>query len=133
MPNTFVEPNDIAFRATGFGQIPIQLWAGEAPKVTQTFPPASGVAFEKYEVFAVDATGHAIKYDPAGTAPANKPVGFTAQAFAAGAKGVAGYIAGAPNHEVLKWPASLDTFAKRQAVFLGTPMFVGQLNRKPVV
>jgi len=133
MANTFVEPNDIAHRATGYGQIPIQLWAGEAPKHTDTFPPAPGVAFEKYEVFAVNAAGQAIKFDPAGSDGAEKPVGFTAQAFAAGAKGVAGYTSGAPNHEVLKWPSSLDTYAKRRVAFLGTPMFIGELNRKPVV
>lgn len=137
MPNQFVEPNDIASRSTGFGIIPVQLWAGEAPKHTDTFPPAPGVSFEKYEVFSVNSAGQAIKFDPT-AAPetadgANKPVGFTAQAFPVGAMGVAGYTSGAPNHEVLKWPESLDTYAKRRVAFLGTPMFIGELNRKPVV
>jgi len=37
------------------------------------------------------------------------------------------FISGGFNHEALVWHANLDTLAKRQAAFAGTPVYVQQL------
>jgi hypothetical protein len=36
-------------------------------------------------------------------------------------------LAGAPNHEILIWPAGINTIAQRKAAFAGTPMFPSAL------
>ena len=55
---------------------PVQLYAGEAPIVTSRVTTATGVTLAKYEVYAINATGEAIKHDPTGSAPATKAVGI---------------------------------------------------------
>lgn len=132
MPDRIFEPNDLAGSWKGEGFRPQQLWAGESEKVTESRPKAAGLAFAKYEVYAVDASGNAIKYDPtAADTPAGKPHGFTAQPVTAASAYVQGYVSGSPNHEALVWPVSLDTFEKRRAAFYESRgMFVEKLNGK---
>lgn len=131
MAERIFETNDLAGSWYGTGFRPQQLWAGESEKVTESRPKAAGIAFAKYEVYAVDANGNAIKFDPAGAAPANKPHGFTAQPVTAESAFVQGYVSGSPNHEALVWPESLDTFEKRRAAFYESRgMFVEKLNGK---
>jgi hypothetical protein len=116
---------DLAADTTLGTYSPTQLWAGESPIVTSNIAAAAGVAFAKYEVYAVDASGNAIKHDPtatAGTAP-TIAVGFFAQAVAAGQTGPV-FIGGAPNHAALGWHASLTTLATRRAAFKGTDIHV---------
>lgn len=106
---------------------PVQLYAGESDIVTNYYDAAAGVAFGKYEVFAVDATGKAIKYDNAGASPANVAVGITAQAIAAGARGPA-FVGGSFNHAALTWPAGLTTFPLRRAAFARTNINIAELK-----
>lgn len=117
-------------RRTMDGVRPLQLWAAEADKITESRKLAAGVKFADYEVYAVNAEGEAIKFDPAATdGHANKAHGFTCIRTTEGSQWVQGYVAGAPNHEVLVWPDSLNTFEKRRAVFYDSRgMFVSQLN-----
>lgn len=132
MAQEIFEPDDLAGNWSWGGVVPQQLWAGEYPKHTSSGAAGgSALTFAKYEVVAFDkATGLYIKYDPtaaAGTAAAT-PIGFTAQPTVSGGP-IQVYDSGAPNHEALVWPASLDTFAKRLAVFsyAGSNIFVARL------
>lgn len=135
MAERVFEPNDLAGHWTGTGFRPAQLWAGESEKVTESRTLAAGVAFAKYEVYAVDsATGNAIKFDPTATGDAATAHGFAAQPTTTGTTYVQGYVSGSPNHEALLWPESLDTFEKRRAAFYGSRgMFVEKLNGKAPV
>lgn len=133
MVQAIYEPDDLAGNSNWDGVKPQQLWAGEYPKHTSSgiANGANTVEFKKYEVVAYDkATDRYIKYDPAaaaGTAAAT-PVGFTCQPTVGGGS-IQVYDSGAPNHEALVWPTSLDTFAKRKAAFAyaGSNIFVARL------
>lgn len=132
MAQEIYEPDDLAGNWSYDGITPQQLWAGEYPKHTSSgiAGGASSVEFAKYEVVAYDGSADRyIKYDPTatGTAAAT-PVGFTAQPTVGGGS-IQVYDSGAPNHEALVWPASIDTFAKRKAAFAyaGSNIFVGRL------
>lgn len=131
MADRIFEPNDLAGSWKGTGFRPQQLWAGESEKVTESRVKAAGLSFAKYEVYAVDQDGSAIKFDPSAAegAPAAKAHGFTAQPVGPESTYVQGYVTGSPNHEALVWPESLDTFEKRRAAFYGSRgMFVEKLN-----
>jgi len=59
---------DIAAGEIALGTFtPVQLFAGEAKIITGDYELA--VAVVKYGVYALDATGKVIVWDPAGTAP----------------------------------------------------------------
>lgn len=128
------EPYDLAGSWQWDGLKPVQVWAGESQKVTESRKLATGVTFAKYEVYSLNAAGEAAKYDPAAVdgggepAPESKAHGFTAQPTTTGSSHVQGYVAGSPNHEALVWPVALTTFESRRAVFYGTGIFVEQLN-----
>jgi hypothetical protein len=101
-----------------------QLFAGESDILTDAAPVAAGVRFAKYEVAAMDDTGALIKFDPAGAAPANVARVIVAQPITADGQSAPYYYGGVFNHEALVWPASLDTEAKRKAVFMGSMIHV---------
>lgn len=133
MVQEIYEPNDLAGNQSWDGITPQQLWAGEYPKHTSSGVAggANTVVYKKYEVVAFDkATNQYIKYDPTAAAgeAAATPVGFTAQPTVGGGS-IQVYDSGAPNHEALVWPASVDTFAKRIAAFSfpGSNIFVARL------
>jgi len=131
MAQEIYEPDDLAGSATWDGIKPQQLWAGEYQKHTSDgiAAGASTVVFQKYEVVALNRTnGQYIKYDPAGTGDATTPVGFAAQPTVGGGA-IQVYDSGAPNHEALVWPSSLDTYEKRRLAFAypGSNIFVGRL------
>jgi hypothetical protein len=117
---------DLAGDSTLGTYTPVQVFAGEAPIVTYNRKTAAGVTLVKYEVYAVNAAGDAIKYDSAGSAPANVAVGIAAQAAAA-ASNFPTYEAGAFNHAALVWPVAADTFAERRAAFARTPINIMKL------
>jgi hypothetical protein len=133
MAQAIYEPDDLAGNSNWDGVKPQQLWAGEYPKHTSSGKAggASSVIYAKYEVVAYDAaTDTYIKYDPTaaeGEAAAT-PVGFTCQPTVGGGS-IQVYDSGAPNHEALVWPASIDTLAKRKAAFAyaGSNIFVARL------
>lgn len=105
---------------------PVQLFAGSADVVTDTFPVGADLA--QYQVFAVNAAGGAVPHDPTASDGTEKAVGITLYAVTlANAGNVTGYIGGDFNHEVLVWHASLDTLAKRKAAFLRTNIAIKSL------
>ena len=105
---------------------PVQLYAGEAPIVNSRVTTATGVTLAKYEVYAINAAGEAIKHDPTGSAPATKAVGIAMQPIAAASSGPV-LTGGALNHAALVWHASLDTLGKRQVQFAGTDIHIEKL------
>lgn len=105
---------------------PVELFAGSADVVTDTFPV--GADLETYQVFAVNAAGAAVPHDPTASDGTEKAVGITCFAVTLSAGGhVSGYIGGDFNHEALKWHASLDTLAERKAAFLRTNIAIKSL------
>jgi hypothetical protein len=131
MVQAIYEPDDLAGNSNWDGVKPQQLWAGEYPKHTSSGVAggANTVEYKKYEVVALNKTnGHYIKYNPAGTGDETVPVGFTAQPTVGGDH-IQVYDSGAPNHEALVWPASIDTYDKRRLAFAyaGSNIFVGRL------
>jgi hypothetical protein len=103
--------NDIASGETALGTFtPVQLYAGEAPIITNDYELTANVA--KYQICQLDATGKVV---PAGTASA---VGYiiASQAGVAGDR-IAFFEGGFFNHEALNgWPAGATTFEARRAL-----------------
>lgn len=109
------------YTATG-----VQLYSGEAPTVTTQYVAATGVTLAKYEVFAVSATGEAIKFAPGGVAPATVAVGIAAQPAVAGGP-VPAFTGGAFNPAALVWPTDFDAYADQKAAFQGTDIHIQKL------
>jgi hypothetical protein len=108
--------------------VPIQLQAGEAPIVTDGFTAATGISFEKYEVFALDATGKAIKFDPTElTDPDKIAVGIAAQATTASGTKFPAFVGGCFNHEALVWPVAFTTYELRRLAFIGTDIHISKV------
>lgn len=98
---------------------PVQLFAGEAPIITDNFPV--GADLEQYEVFALDANGIAVKHAPGAADGTEIAAGIACYAVVNGTDTtVAAYTGGFFNHEALVWEASLDDLAKRKAQFTST-------------
>lgn len=100
---------------------PEQLYAGEAPIVTNWAPALADLV--KYQVVLLTPTGLAETGEFDGTVPAV----ITAQPALTG-QNCPYFAGGAFNHEMLVWPAALDTLAKRKAFFGGTPIQVYALH-----
>jgi hypothetical protein len=108
---------------------PLQLYAGEAPIVTSRVKGATGLTFAKFEVYALNAAGEAIKHDPtatAGTAPTFAR-GIMAQPLTVAASWNPCFTGGAFNHEALVWHASLTTLGARQVAFAGSDIHIEKL------
>ena len=103
------------------------LLAGDGDVVTKPQKAATGVDIAQFEVYAEDANGFAVKFDPAGSAPVNKVVGIAAQATAAAGGEFPGYVGGIFNHAVLVWPSGFTDLRKRMAAFTGTTLGVREL------
>lgn len=105
-----------------FPQAP-QLFAGEMPIVTDRANVADSLSFAQYEVIAINTTTNTIiKYDPAGVAPANVAAGILCNSVdttTVTGQDSAYYTGGCFNHSALVWPAAVDTFEERKAVFAG--------------
>ena len=107
--------------------VPTQLFAGEAPIITNDYVIDAGVTVVKHGVYALNATGEVIEYDPAGSAPATTPRLIASQDGAALDR-ISFFEGGMFNHEALVWPVSLTTFDARRAVFGSTGTIkIGQL------
>jgi hypothetical protein len=103
--------NDIAGGRTVLGSTaPVQLFAGEAPIVTNDYELTTNVA--KYQVCRLDAAGKQVAVD------AVDAVGFViaSQAGVIGDR-IAFFEGGFFNHEALNgWPAGSTTFEQRRAL-----------------
>lgn len=130
MARTVFDTDDLAGYREATGQRPLQLWAGDAKIITESFDKQNvAESFAKYEVVAIDADGKVIKHDPAGAGEAAKARGFIAQPVDEKSAKVQVFTGGYPNHEALVWNAALDTFEKRRHAFVESgSMFIGKLN-----
>lgn len=105
---------------------PTNLFAGEAPIITDGFQTLSAV--QMYEVVAKNAAGEiqVLTYPPVDGQ-------LNTQAFAITAQPgnvddfIPVYTGGAFNHAALIWPAGCDTLEKRQALFDRTDIHIGNL------
>lgn len=91
----------------------------------------SGVNVPAYTPMALDSTNNQhYPYNPAGANGRNKALYLSAFAIntAGGAAKHALIRKGGFNIEAINWPATTDTFDKRQAVFAGTPISINQLD-----
>lgn len=115
--------NDLAGGGLVGSYEPEQLFAGEAPIVTDA--AATAVAdVKKYEVLVLEATGLR-RPDPDTDKGAQCVI--AAQAAATIGMQVPYFAAGKFNHAVLVWPTALDTYAKRQAFFMGSDIHIGHI------
>lgn len=108
-----------------------QLLAGEAKLVTDwaNVTTDGTTSYGKFEVIALASDGTIAKYNPAGSAPLNSPVGILAQPIAINqTTKVPYYSGGFFNHQALIWPGTLTTLVARKAVFLRTPIEIGELS-----
>lgn len=111
------------FEQIGTKSLSLQLFAGEAPIITDSAPALEDI--RQYEVVALTETGvrklHA-------TAPADpgQAVVIAAQAVKAGQQ-CPYWDAGKFNHAALIWPETLDTLPKRKAFVHGTMLHMGHL------
>lgn len=105
---------------------PTNLFAGEAPIITDGFETAVDVQI--YQVVAKTAAGKltTLVYPPADDNPATVAIAITAQPGKTG-QHVPVYTGGAFNHAALIWPAGCDTLEKRQALFDRTDIHIGNL------
>lgn len=140
-------PSMLAAGDTIAGFDPFDLFAGDAPVVTQALTIATTQNLAQFTVLGVNTSGELVALDPtadylldadtvvggAADFPAfsSKPVAILAQAIntAGGATKAPCYTSGFFNHEALVWPAALDTLAKRIAAVLGTTISVGATQR----
>lgn len=103
-----------------------QLFAGEAPIISDSAPALANV--QMWQLCALTATG--IRPFVWTNTPASDDAPRTAVITAIGGttgKQIPYYDAGKFNHEVVVWPAALDTLAKRKAAMHGSMLHFGHL------
>lgn len=125
--------SDLAGGRTNLGSTDFEeLIAGDAPVVTDYADVVTDgtTSFQKFEVVALDTTNNRIiKHVPGGTGDQKVAVGFLSQPIPINSNTQVAYFCGGFfNSDLLVWEASLNTFAKRKAAFLRTPVFVGTLT-----
>lgn len=101
-----------------------QLFAGESQVITDSAPALANIA--QYEVCVLSAAG-VTPYVVAthGALIPDKLV--VAQIAVTSGQQCPYYSAGKFNHAVLKWPATIDTYAKRRELLQGSMLQVGHL------
>jgi hypothetical protein len=102
----------------GTAGAPPQLFAGEAPIITDSAPAL--VAVQKWQLLSLTATG-VTTFDGTAASAVISAIG------AAIGQQVPYYDAGKFNHEVIVWPGTLDTLAKRKVALHGSMIHVGHL------
>lgn len=123
------------FSPAGFNKVgtkapSLQLFAGEAPIITDSAPALADI--EQYEVVILTETGvrkidlEGSEGPPAIPADDGLKVVIAAQAAKTGQQ-CPYYTAGKFNHEALIWPEDLDTLEKRKVFVQGTMLHMGHL------
>lgn len=103
----------------------IQLFAGSAPVITNRAQGGTNINLAQYQIIAIVAD-KIVAYDEAGVDGSEVAAGILCTPMDSRASGgVPGrwapyYTGGDFNHEVLVWPAAIDTLAERRAVFAHT-------------
>jgi hypothetical protein len=101
--------------------MPVQLWAGEAPIITGQSTAVRAVT--QYQVVVLTDAG--VNAADATANDGAKCV-IAAQPAAIG-QAVPYFSGGFFNHAVLGWPSAIDTLAKRKAMFAGTTIKIGSV------
>lgn len=100
----------------------LQFFIGDAPIVTDSAPAT--VALKQWEIAVLTDAG-LIKWDGA-QADASGPNKLVVTMTAVPVGSMAPYYdAGKFNHEVMVWPAALDTYEKRKFAVLGSMVKIG--------
>lgn len=121
--------NDLAGGGPVGSYEPELLYAGEAPIITDAAVAAAGTDdIQKYEVLALDADGLRRPVLTGEDADTGRACVIAAQPAGAG-QDVPYFAGGKFNHEVLVWPAELDTYEKRRAFFHGTDIHIGRIAK----
>lgn len=127
-----VVDKDLAGSEVLSGYDPTELFAGEAPIVTEEAILDTGDLAKYTVVGRLTATGKIVTLDPEADPADGSEIAYGIMTQAADASSadqkVAIYTAGFFNHAALVWPASLDTLEERKAAFLGTPIHIGSVR-----
>lgn len=113
---------------------PEQLLAGEAPITTQGgYTVITGQNLARLTVVGeITASGKLTAWDPAAADGSEVPCGILIEAIdatAADKDGASIYTGGIFNHEVLVWPAAIDTYLERRQAFgPGSTIKIGKLQ-----
>lgn len=108
----------------GSAAAPAQLFAGDGPVVTDSAPALANIA--QWEVCVLLANG-VTPYVPATHTTAAPDKLVVSQVAVTSGQQCPYYTAAPLNHAVLKWPASLDTLAKRKEAFQGSMIVINHL------
>lgn len=100
----------------------VGLFAGDSQIVTDSAPALADIA--QYQVCVLLATG-VTPYVPATHTTAAPDKLVVAQVAVVSGKQAPFYSAGFFNHNVLVWPGTLDTYAKRKEAVAGSMISVG--------
>lgn len=98
------------------------IFIGDAPIVTDSAPALA--AIQQWQLCVLLATG-ITPYVPATHTTAAPDKLVVAQVAAGIGKQCPYYVAGAFNHNLMVWPASLNTYALRKEAVLGSMIVIG--------
>lgn len=103
---------------------PVQLFAGDAEVITDSAPALANIA--QYQVCVLLDTG-VTPYVPATHTTQAPDKLVVAQVAVSTGQQCPYYSGGKFNHEVLVWPAAVNTFALRKSLVQGSMLQVGHL------
>lgn len=98
------------------------IFIGDAPIVTDSAPALA--AIQQWQLCVLLATG-ITPYVPATHTTAAPDKLVVSQVAAAIGQQCPYYVAAALNHNLMVWPATLDTYAKRKEAVLGSMIVIG--------
>jgi hypothetical protein len=106
----------------------VQLYAGEAPIVTEDHVVATTGLAKHTVVGKITATGKLVVLTPGASDGSQIAFGITSQPTSGTDVSQAIFTAGFFNHAALIWPAALDTLVERQVAFDGTMVKIGKVS-----
>ena len=124
---------DLAYGGVAGTVTNVQVFAGDAPIITEEAIVTSGNNLAKYTVVAkITASGKIKAYTPGASDGSQFPIGVLTQAADATSADVraAIYTSGFFNDAILVWPsnAACDTLIERQALFAGKDIRIGTVR-----
>lgn len=123
MPSPYPKLAGFQSEGTVAGKEP--LFAGDAEVLSDSAPALAAIA--QWQVCVLLATG-ITPYVPATHTTAAPDKLVIAHHTAASGQQTNYYLAGNFNHNLLGWPAALDTFAKRKEAVLGSQIMLGHVK-----
>lgn len=101
---------------------PRKLLGGEAPIITESFVVAASITLAANSVFALNATGQLVEWDPSASDGTENAVAISCEAVdtTGGAAAQPMYTGGFFNSDQISWPTS--TALEKLTAFVGTPI-----------